>query len=67
MRQAQMQKHKVNGYHGISVLMAMKELDVVWQVAIDKMHNIDMGIAKKIMHLVLDDKNKKERYYFIKF
>lgn len=71
MRQAQMQKRKVNGYHGISVLMAINNFDVVWQVAIDKMHNIDMGVAKKIMNLILDDKNKRERYnnlnYLINF
>lgn len=54
-------KTKVNGYHGVSALMAFEHFDVVRQVAIDKMHNVDMGVTKKIFHLFLDDKNRHER------
>ena len=62
MLEAQMTKCKVNGYYGISPLVAIDKFDVVWQVVIDKMHNIDMGVAKKIVNLLLDNKNKNERY-----
>lgn len=61
MLAAQETKTKVNGYHGVSALMAFKHFDVVRQVAIDKMHNVDMGVTKKMFHLFLDDKNRRKR------
>lgn len=60
MLQAQLSGNKINGYHGVSALMAMDSFDVVKQVAIDKMHNIDMGVTKKLFNLFLDEKNRKE-------
>lgn len=61
MLQAQNSGQKVNGFKGVSALMALQYFDIVWQPAIDKMHNIDMGIIKKLFALFLDDENKKER------
>lgn len=61
MLQAQMSGENVNGYKGVSALIAFDHFDVVWQLAIDKMHNIDMGITKKLFDIFLDNKNKKER------
>lgn len=61
MMQAQTTCDKVNGYKGVSALITIQNFDIVWQVAIDKMHNIDMGVIKKLFNLFLDSKNKKER------
>lgn len=61
MSQAQITKQKVNGYHGVSALMALNHFDVVKQIAIDKMHNVDMGVTKKLFSLFLNDKNRRER------
>lgn len=61
MLQAQISKETVNGYKGVSALMALENFDVVWQPTIDKMHNIDMGITKKLFELFLDNKNRKHR------
>lgn len=61
MCHAQLSGEKVNGYKGVSVLIALEDFDVVWQSAIDKMHNVDMGVIKKIFSLFLDDENKNER------
>lgn len=60
MLRAQMSGAKVNGYRGVSVLMAINNFDLVKQVAIDKMHNVDMGVAKKLFKLFLNDKNRKK-------
>lgn len=59
MLHAQMSGEKINGYKGVSALMALEYFDVVWQPTIDKMHNIDMGITKKLFDIFLDNKNKK--------
>lgn len=61
MLEAHISGEKVNGYKGVSALMALQHFDVVWQIAIDKMHNIDLGIIKKLFGLFLDSKNRKER------
>lgn len=61
MIQAEMSNNKVNGYKGVSALLAINNFDVVWQVAIDKMHNLDLGLIKKMFDLWLDKKNKNER------
>lgn len=60
MLQAQISAENVNGYRGVSALMAIENFDVVNQVAIDKMHNIDMGVTKRLFNLFLDDKNRKK-------
>lgn len=61
MIQAHTSENIVNGYSGVSALMAIQNFDLVWQVGIDKMHNIDMGVTKKLFNLFLDNKHKKER------
>lgn len=61
MLQAQNSGEKVNGFKGVSALMALEYFDIVWQPAIDKMHNIDMGITKKLFGLFLDHGNRRER------
>lgn len=61
MIEAQTSGMRTNGYYGVSPLMAFDNFDVVKQVAIDKMHNIDMGIAKKLFNLFLDGENRKEK------
>lgn len=60
MLQTQMSGKRINGYKGVSALIAFDHFDIVWQVAIDKMHNIDMGITKKLFEIFLDDHNRKE-------
>lgn len=51
----------VNGYKGLSPLMALgQNFDVNWQVVIDKMHNVDMGVARKLFDLFLNPKNGSE-------
>lgn len=62
MIEAHMTGSKINGYNGLSPLMAIsKDFDVVWQVVIDKMHCVDMGIIKKMFGLFLNSKNSNER------
>lgn len=61
MLQAQNSGENVKGFKGVSALMALQYFDIVWQPAIDKMHNIDMGIIKKLFSLFLDNENRKER------
>lgn len=60
MLEAQASGKKINGYFGVSPLMAIHNFDVVKQVAIDKMHNIDMGVTKKLFNLFLNEKNRKQ-------
>lgn len=51
----------VNGYKGLSPLMALgQDFDVIWQVVIDKMHNVDMGVTKKLFDLFLNPANQNE-------
>lgn len=38
----------VRGYKGISPLYGFDFLDLVWQIPIDKMHNSDLGVFKKL-------------------
>lgn len=61
MIEAQTTNSKVNGYKGMSPLMALEYFDLVWQVGIDKMHNIDLGVTPLLFTLFLDSANKKER------
>lgn len=45
------------GYRGISPLLAFNmHFDIIWQVVIDKMHSIDLGIVKKIFELILGNR-----------
>lgn len=61
MLEAQIVNGKINGYKGLSPLIALDYFDVVWQVGIDKMHNIDLGITAKMFKLFLESgKNRKE-------
>lgn len=62
MIEAQKTSLKVNGYKGVSPLMALDYFDVVWQVGIDKMHNIDLGVISLLFNIFLDPKNRKQRY-----
>lgn len=61
MLAAHASQKRINGYNGVSALMAFQNFDVVWQAVIDKMHNIDIGVTKKLFGLFLDSKNSKER------
>lgn len=58
MQRAHRNNVRVKGYSGISPLCALPLLDVVWQCAIDKMHNVDLGVMKKFFCLLLDSRNK---------
>lgn len=56
---------RVNGYHGVSPLISLEYFDVVWQVGIDKMHNIELGVTRLLFKLFLDNKYRNERYFHI--
>lgn len=62
MLNAQENNEKINGYKGISPLTALKHFDVVWQVGIDKMHNIDLGVIALLFNLFLSSEYRKNRY-----
>lgn len=62
MLEAQIVKDKVNGYKGLSPLVGLDYFDVVWQIGIDKMHNIDLGVTALMFKLFLKSENKHERY-----
>lgn len=63
MMEAYVNATSVNGYNGLSPLVAFGEkFDVVWQTVIDKMHCVDMGVIKKMFDLFLNQKNRNERY-----
>lgn len=58
---AQLTNKRHNGYIGASSLIALDhEFDIVWQVGIDKMHNVDIGAFKRLIDLFLNKKNKNE-------
>lgn len=61
MLEAQISGIRKNGYYGVSPLTAVDSFDVVKQIAIDKMHNIDMGITKNLFNLFLNFQNRKEK------
>lgn len=62
MLNAHLNEQLVNGYRCMSPLLALDIMpfDVVWQVPIDKMHSIDLGVAKKLFNLFFDRKNRNE-------
>lgn len=65
MLEAHQTGNSVNGYRGLSALMAFKfNFDIVWQVVLDKMHCVDLGVIKKIFDLCLSPKNRNERLTF---
>lgn len=52
----------VQGYKGISPMLALKTpFDITWQISIDKMHSIDLGVVKKHINLFLDKQNRNKR------
>lgn len=61
MFEAQSTKKLVDGYRGVSPLMALDHFNIVWQSGIDRMHNIDIGVTKKLFDLFLNEKNRHER------
>lgn len=49
MLEAQTAKEKVNGYKGLSPLVALEYFDVVQQIGIDKIHDIDLGVTALLL------------------
>lgn len=51
----------VKGYKGLCVFLAIQVIcfNVVWQVVIDKMHSVDLGVTKKLLNLWLDGISKE--------
>lgn len=41
--------------------------DIIWQIVIDKMHCIDLGVVKKIFDIWLNSSNRNEPYYIGNF
>lgn len=58
MREAHLIGARVRGYKGLSPLIVLPNFDIIWQVVIDKMHNVDLGVVKKLFELFL--KSSKE-------
>lgn len=56
---AHMSKMRTNGYNGLSALLGLNiDFDISIQVASDKMHNLDLGVIKKMFSLFLDNKSR---------
>lgn len=51
------------GFKGLSPLLAIQviEFNFVWQIVIDEMHALHLGVMKKLLDLWLSSKNYKER------
>lgn len=62
MLEAQIECNKVNGYKGLSPLVAFDHFDVVWQVGIDKMHNVDSGVIALMFKLFLKSERNHKGY-----
>lgn len=60
MLKAYISGKRVRGYKGISVLYALPYLDLVWQVPVDKMHNMDLGVVRKLFYLWLSSGSSKK-------
>lgn len=57
MIEAHRTEKRVNGYHGLSSLLALEcEFDIIQQIALDQMHCIHLGVVKRLMNLFLHDK-----------
>lgn len=53
---------RVNGYHGLSSLLALKcEFDIVQQIAQDQMHCIHLGVVKRLLNLFFLDKYRGKK------
>lgn len=52
----------VRGYKSVSPIIKFEiiDYDVIWQIAIDKMHSIDLGVTRKIFNLLFDTSNRNE-------
>lgn len=51
----------VRGYTGVSPMLALdSQFDIVWQIVIDKMHSIDLGVTKKIFNIILNSSNSRK-------
>lgn len=63
---AHLSDENVNGYKGVSPLIALgPDFDIIWSVVIDKMHNLDLGIIRKIFDLLFNPKYRNKRCIFI--
>lgn len=69
IRSNMIQAHKtlavVNGFKGLSPLVAFNHFDIASQVVIDKMHCTDMGVINKMFDLFLNNKFRGKRYQSI--
>lgn len=60
MIQASTNGQVVNGYRGISPILALSTpFDAVWIFAIDKMHSVDLGVVKKLFNIFFDSSNSR--------
>lgn len=56
---------RCRGYNGVSALTQFKELNMVWGIPIDKMHNMDLGVLRKLFHNIwLNSKNSTKPYVY---
>lgn len=62
MLEAHISNSRVNGYKGLSPLLAFDYFDVVWQIGIDKMHNIDLGVTSLLFNFFLKSQKESKRY-----
>lgn len=60
MRQANETGERVRGYRGLSPLYVLPNFDLNWQIVIDKMHNIDLGVVKKMFDLFLSPSKQRQ-------
>lgn len=61
MLEALIEGAPVKGYYAPTPLMALDTpFDIVSQVVIDKMHSLDLGVAKRLFDILLNPKNKYE-------
>lgn len=59
MVEAHLSGKRVNGYHGVSALIALEyNMDMVSQIGIDVMHCVDIGVVKRLFSILLNDKNR---------
>lgn len=57
MIEAHVSGKRVNGYHGLSALLALNcDFDIVQQIVIDRMHCVDIGVVKRQINLFLNNK-----------
>lgn len=62
MMEAHFSGKRVNGYHGLSPLLALDyAFDMVLQIVIDQMHFMDIGVIKRLLNLFLESKYRKQK------